>query len=158
MGEKEQGSEITVFDVANYFLSKESMSPKKLQKILYFAYAWFLYINSEDANNINALFNEKPQAWVHGPVFKTVYDKYKDFKWNKIPKYTKKISTIDDETKKLLDKIWEKYGGYDADELEATTHREEPWRKAREGVGALDISNKEIDDRDIFEYYAQIAG
>lgn len=154
--EQKQGT--TISDVANYFLSKESMTPKKLQKILYFTYAWFLYLNSEDADSINTLFDEKPQAWVHGPVFKTIYDKYKDYKWNKIPRYTDEIKNIDDETKKLLDKIWEKYGSYEADELEVVTHRETPWQKAREGVGALDISTKEIDDKDIFEYYAQIAG
>ena len=35
-------SEMTVSNVAKWFLSKESMTPKKLQKIVYYAYAWFL--------------------------------------------------------------------------------------------------------------------
>lgn len=157
MSSSESKNEDDIFDVANYFLSKESMSPKKLQKILYFAYAWFLYLNSDDIEHINTLFMEKPQAWVHGPVFKRIYDKYKGYKWNNIPKFTKEIKSIDDNTRRLLDKIWEKYGEFEADELEVVTHREDPWRKAREGVGALEISNREIDDKDIFAYYEQIA-
>lgn len=158
MGDSKKEGKDFIFDVANYFLSKESMSPKKLQKILYFAYAWFLYINSDDIDNLNTLFEEKPQAWVHGPVFRSIYDRYKDYKWNNIPKYTKEIKSIDEDTRKLLDRIWGKYGGFEADELEAVTHREDPWIKARAGVGILEISNKEISDRDIFAYYGKIAG
>lgn len=157
MGDSKNTDKEFIFDVANYFLSKESITPKKLQKIMYFAYAWFLYINSEDIDNLNPLFNEKPQAWVHGPVFRSIYDRYKDYKWNNIPKYTKKIKSIDEGTRKLLDKIWEKYGGFEADELEAVTHAEDPWRKARSGVGALEASSEEIDDREIFLYYEKIA-
>ena len=31
--------------IANWFLQKEAMSPKKLQKLVYYAYAWNLIVN-----------------------------------------------------------------------------------------------------------------
>ena len=31
---------VTVFDVAQWFLAKESMTHKKLQKLIYYYYAW----------------------------------------------------------------------------------------------------------------------
>ena len=68
----------TVFEVANFFLSKESMSPKKLQKLVYYAYAWTLAILNEDELNIDyTLFDEPLQAWVHGPVCPDLYYDHK---------------------------------------------------------------------------------
>ena len=55
-----------VEDVANYFLSKKSMSPKKLQKIVYYAYGWTLALLNEDIKALdNRLFNEPIEAWIH---------------------------------------------------------------------------------------------
>lgn len=30
----------SVFDIANWFLTKEAMTPKKLQKLVYYYFAW----------------------------------------------------------------------------------------------------------------------
>ena len=46
--------------VIDFFLSKESMSPKKLQKMLYYAYAWTLALLNEDEDHLeNKLFDGK---------------------------------------------------------------------------------------------------
>ena len=38
----------TVYDVANWFLANvENVTNKKLQKLVYYAYAWFLVFNNE---------------------------------------------------------------------------------------------------------------
>ncbi|MGN0639342.1 MAG: Panacea domain-containing protein [Oscillospiraceae bacterium] len=71
-----------ITDVANWFLSKESMTHKKLQKLCYYAQAWGL-----------ALFNlritdSRFEAWVHGPVSPGLFQLYKEFYWHPIPRYT----------------------------------------------------------------------
>lgn len=43
---------LTVFDIANYFSSKEDMTHKKLQKLVYYAYAWYIALNNEVSSNI----------------------------------------------------------------------------------------------------------
>ncbi len=41
-----------------------SISPLKLQKLLYYIQAWFMVFYGRD----NTLFRDVPQAWVNGPV------------------------------------------------------------------------------------------
>ena len=77
----------TVDNVADYFLSKESMSPKKLQKLVYYGYAWTIALLNDTAEDIHfKLFESDIEAWVHGPVVPELYQKYKDFGWHDIPK------------------------------------------------------------------------
>ena len=53
--------------VAQYFLSKESMSLKKLQKLVYYAYGWTLALLNESLENMEYhLFPNRIEAWVHG--------------------------------------------------------------------------------------------
>ena len=71
-------NEITAIMIAKYFLTKESMTQKKLQKLVYYAYAWYIVSFNNNVNRIkHLLFIEKPEAWVHGPVFRTLYDAYR---------------------------------------------------------------------------------
>ena len=122
-------------EVSKYFLSKttnedyengEGISNLKLQKLLYYSQKAYYSIYGE------ALFDDKIQAWTHGPV---VYDVYHNFK-----KYgNKKIDIIEEkdfiENKKEVDKnllvldfIWEKYGEYEAWALSNKTHEEKAYK------------------------------
>ena len=69
----------TVLDVAQWFLAKEPMTHKKLQKLCYYAQAWHLALLNEP------LFNENVEAWIHGPVIPALYAKYADYGWSDIP-------------------------------------------------------------------------
>lgn len=72
--------------VAQYFLSKESMSLKKLQKLVYYAYGWTLALLNESLENMEYhLFPNRIEAWVHGPTIPDLYHKYKSYGWNDIP-------------------------------------------------------------------------
>lgn len=43
----------TVYDIANWFLSNlENVTNKKLQKLVYYAYSWYLVFNNESAEDI----------------------------------------------------------------------------------------------------------
>ena len=71
-----------VSKVANFYLSKQSMSPKKLQKILYYAYAWTLALLNDDEEHLNnRLFDSKFEAWVHGPVNREIYNRFNPAKY-----------------------------------------------------------------------------
>jgi len=143
-----------VFKCAEYFLSIEEMTHKKLQKLVYYSYAWFLTLNNDNSNELtNKLFSTQPQAWVHGPVFSNLYQKYKQYRWTYITKLNQS-ENIPPELEKFLLMIWENYGQFDADQLEMLTHAEDPWKetfsKSDDGSGG----SSTISDELIFTYYS----
>ena len=149
--------------VAEWFLSMASMSNKKLQKLCYYAYCWFI-VFSNDAeviedntqHNLHVLGDEKFQAWIHGPVSQLLYKRYKEFGWIDIPKKPTKPN-ISEELESLLQQVWDTYGIYSADELELISHNETPWKNARKGKNPGEACFNIISDSDIFEYYSRLA-
>lgn len=141
-----------IYDVANYFLSKESMSHKKLQKLCYYAQAWHL------ANYKECLVQNRFEAWVHGPVSPDLYNKYRDWGWENIPKYRGKVIFENETTVFFLDEVYNVYGNYDADELEKITHREIPWINARKGVPIGAYCRNPILLSDMRDYYGERIG
>ena len=132
------------------------MTQKKIQKLVYYAYAWYIVNYNDNADNrINVLVAEKPQAWVHGPVFTSLYEEYKQYKRNFVPKIKNSILEKT-ELSEFLDQIWNVFGKYDGDELEFMTHNEKPWLNARNGMPAISPSNEEIDLKDIYNYYSSL--
>lgn len=153
-------SKLTPQIVAKFFLTKEELTPKKIQKLVYYSYAWFIALNNERPDSIaNKLFDEKPEAWLHGPVFRSLYKTYKNYGWTP----AKKERTIPKEigaNKDLvafLNKIWDTFGEYDADTLEYMTHKETPWKKARIEEKSLSSKRNQMRDSEIFLYYNAIA-
>ena len=63
-----------------------------------------------------------------------MYNKYRDYKWNDIPKPSANNFNFSDEEEEFLDDVYCKYGEFDGDELEILTHQELPWQEAREGL------------------------
>ncbi|GAD41456.1 hypothetical protein Javan59_0006 [Streptococcus phage Javan59] len=142
----------SIFDVSEWFLSKESMTPKKLQKLSYYFEAW-----------CHALFNRSLindthfEAWVHGPVSPELYNEYKEYGWNDIEQHKKDNSeTFEPKALELLQSVWLTYGDKSANELEALTHSEIPWRNARKGLEETEPSNNQISSQDMHEYYLSI--
>lgn len=142
-------------DVVNFFLSKSAMSPKKLQKLLYYAYAWTLALLNESVDDIqNRLFDEPIEAWIHGPVVPSIYFQFKDYGWNEIPQRSRFDESIfSTEVLDILNQVWEVYGVYTGNQLEAFSHREDPWIQARKGLASDDTSHEQLSDRVIFEYF-----
>jgi uncharacterized phage-associated protein len=136
--------------IANWFLHKESMSNKKLQKLCYYAEAWHQALY--DSTLIKGSHFE---AWVHGPVCPSLYEKYKDYGWNDIPKLKKK-PTIDQETNEFLEIVYNTYGHFTGHQLETLTHNEKPWQEAREGLGECEASNNVIKTAIMKEFYNSI--
>jgi len=145
-----------VEDVIKWFLSKSEMTPKKLQKLLYYAYSWYLTLQNESSDNLeNRLFDEEFEAWVHGPVIYKVYNQYRDRGYKPIEQFNGEVPKFDEDTEDILEQVWEVYGKYNGNELETITHQEAPWLNARKGYQPLDRCTEVIKDKDIFEYYIQ---
>ena len=144
-----------VKEVIDFFLSKASMSHKKLQKLLYYAYCWVLALMNESADNINLrLFNERIEAWIHGPVIPKVYSEYKHYgaeNISQIEKFNEKV--FPEDVLDILNQVWDVYGKFTGNELEAISHREAPYIVARNGIPAYAASNNRISDDIIFKYF-----
>lgn len=136
-----------VEDIADWFLNKESMSDKKLQKLTYYAVAWGWALL-----NRSIIKNDEFQAWVHGPVSPKLYAKYG---WNPILIQNRQL-TFDNQVNDLLESVWYTYGNKTANELEALTHTETPWQNARRDFKPNENSSVVISTKDMREFYLSI--
>ena len=146
-GEKQM---TTIYEVAKYFLSLDDMTHKKLQKLCYYAQAWFLALYDKP------LVNNDFQAWVHGPVCSELYSEYKKYKYNYIPKTEYSECTLSDEVIEHLNSVFSTYGDFSGDQLEILTHSEPPWIEARNGLEEWQPSKKTIDNNIMKSYYWSI--
>lgn len=140
---------MTIFDLANAFLSIEPQTHKKLQKLCYYAYVWYL------AQTDERLFDEQFEAWVHGPVCSRLYSEYRHNRglvgdWAVIPKYE---GHVDAEALSIAKWVYNAYGSFSGTDLEMLTHQEEPWIKARGNARPWERSCNRILDEDIKDYY-----
>lgn len=141
-----------VRNIAKWFLSRQPMTHKKLQKLCYYAQAWYCTLYDG-----TPLFEDEIQAWVHGPVVPTLFRIYADAKWNDIPQ----IDDFDEDTlpEKVLDvlrAVQNTYGDFDGDQLEILTHREDPWINARGSCKPLEPCTNVISCAAMREYYGRI--
>lgn len=132
--------------IGQYFLSKNlDLTDIQIQKLVYYAYSWYMVKHQGEK-----LFEERPQAWIHGPVFRSLFDNMKDYeKFRSSKNYEKLDATI----KTFLDIIYTVYGKYSGNELEELTHSETPWQNARKGLNPNEFSQNYIEDKDIMECY-----
>lgn len=146
-----------ITDVADWFLLKENMSNKKIQKLCYYAEAWSLALLDQDIANHSAF-----EAWVHGPVNRVLYKCFQGFGWHelKITNPEEVIARIKPlfttEQLEVLESVWDTYGEYSADQLEALTHTERPWLEQRTGLGKFESSNRLISSDTMKEFYRSI--
>jgi uncharacterized phage-associated protein len=118
----------------------------KLQKLLYYAQAWQLALHNK------ALFNDRIEAWVHGPVVPTVFREYRDFKWDPLP-VDQSRPEPNNEVRSHIAEVLAAYGKFDATQLEQLTHSEDPWKEARKGIPGDMASTNEISKESMLNYY-----
>lgn len=144
-----------IFLIANWFLSKESMSNKKLQKMCYYAYCWCIVILNDMEDSVDDIVcKDGFEAWIHGPVCRTLYSKYKCYGWDDIPKYNGQLN-LPLQVIEVLEEVWDVYGGFSATELERLSHSEEPWIEARKYVNDNEASSKKININTIYNFYSK---
>lgn len=147
--------ETTAKEVAKYFIkisnsSKNEITNLKLQKLVYYAQAWFVTLN-----NGNPLFDDPIEAWVLGPAIKSLFNTYRKYGSEPI-----KLSISDTDIHlsgdiiAFLDQVFNVYGQFKASELVQMTHSEDPWIKARASSDILKPSNVIITIKSMHEYYS----
>ena len=141
---------LSCFDIADYFiwLANETgsfMSNLKLQKLVYYAQAWYLALHDEP------LFAEDFEAWIHGPVISSLYQKYQPFGWKPILKEAN--PQLPEKIVQFLDEVAEEYFACNGYELERMTHFEDPWNQARAGLPPDEPSYEIIQKEWMREYY-----
>ncbi len=134
---------LTCKDVAEYFLSLQDedagdlISNLKLQKLVYYAQGCHLALYDEP------LFEDRIEAWLHGPVVPSLYREYKTYGAAPIPNPgDTDCSKFDDEEREFLDEVYHVYGQFSAWKLKNMTHEDGPWRVASENQEA--ISNRSM--------------
>lgn len=103
------------------------------------------------------IFHDDCQAWAHGAVYPKVYDLFKRFRYMPLPKVYQ-TAAFDEKELKVLDMVKQYYFDvYSAKALEKICHKEEPYKKAREGCTEGDLCNTIIHKEDIALYYNHIS-
>lgn len=126
----------------------ESPSPMKVQKLCYYAQGYHL------AEGYGELFTEDFEAWQHGPVVPSLWQKYRDYSWHPINEELE-MPELSSGLRDFLEEIVLSYGRYDGAALSTMTHRESPWKNAREGIDEMAGSNNPISKDSLQTFFAQ---
>lgn len=138
-----------IFSLAKAFLSISSMTHKKLQKLCYYAKAWYLALYDQN------LIPEQFQAWVHGAVQPALYHEYKQYGYEYIPRIIN-IADIPEEFLSFAQEIYDSYGNLSGDELEQINHQEYPWIHARGNCKPWESCNHEISETDMKDFFRKM--
>lgn len=143
----------SIHEVAKYMIENGSdVTPKKLQKLCYYAEAWHNALLGESLVNDSHF-----EAWVHGPVSPELYRTYREYGWMNIDKVERDVElTFNDKQTELLESVLETYDEFSGNELEALTHNESPWVNQRIGLNEMESSNNKISTDDMKTYYYSI--
>ena len=135
--------------IAAYIASKIEVTPLALQKILYYSQGFYMAFFGK------SLIKDDCQAWVHGPVFPDIYEKYRAFGRDVIQiDVDYDIEDIlDDDRRELLNAIINYFGYYSGPALEKMSHIELPWMTARIGLQTDENSNNIISRKSIKDYF-----
>ena len=141
----------------------DTISPKKLQKLLYYVEAWNL------VHLTKPLIEEDFEAWVHGPVLPSLYHELKQFGFNDLKVVADEFDTPDDLVSAIIDKnnvteeqleliysVLDKYGSMTSFQLELLSHNETPWIEAREGVPPHQPCNNIIPKPKMRAFYSSL--
>lgn len=150
INEEDIGEE-KIYIVTKYLISKcGDITPLALQKLLYYCQAFCKIFNGK------YLFDNDCQAWVHGPVFVDVYNKYSKFGGNIIDIKFDEISLDNQGEEDVIEYVAKYFGRYSGRTLEEMTHMERPWRDTRSGLRKTEGSNRIIDKELISLYFNSV--
>ncbi len=149
-GEKPAPSKVD--EVIGYLLFQcEDITPLALQKALYYVQGlYYAFMGS-------FLFAEDCEAWVHGPVYREIYNRYSGYHFDPIESGDEfYISKFTDLEKAVIDSVIQYFCCYSGKVLERFTHAEMPWIKTRGNLPADAHSNRIICKESIGEYFTAV--
>ena len=122
------------------------LSNLRLQKLLYYAQAWYLALYNQP------LFSDRFEAWVHGPTQPEVYAHFRHYGPCPITRPHSGIR-LSVKVEQHLQDVLEAYGGFSAFDLERLTQEEQPRREARGGLAPDEESTAVISTSTMKRYY-----
>lgn len=143
--------------VANSILQRDledghaSITPMKLQKLVYLFYGWYLAITGKQ------VLEDGFRAWQYGPVHRDLYHMFKHYGNTPITKCIEEWNGREYEVSfvprkgneifwDILDIVIEKYMHFSAGQLSAMTHKKgTPWDLANK-AGRVEIPDDEINE------------
>lgn len=144
-----------IYQVVNWFLSEATeetpITHLALQNLLYFSQGWNFVFNGE------CLFPNDCEAWIHGAVYRNIYENFKKFKSAPLPSIKKKVFLSEREKEVLSFAKKYYFDVYTARFMEQICHLEEPYRFTREGYKSNQNSEEIISKEQIQKYYLKIA-
>lgn len=114
-----------ITNVSRYICNKIEVTNLALQKLLYYVQLFTIGFFNKPA------FTSVCKAWKYGPVFGTIYYKYKKFD-KCIIEDNEIIEDIDEELLSVVNAVLKYFGCFSAYTLKELTYDEKPWIDARE--------------------------
>lgn len=138
--------------IIQYLLYKcEDITPLALQKVLYYVQGFYYAFEGR------FLFDEDCEAWVHGPVYRDVYNKYSSYRFDPIESVEDfDESVFSTSEKAIIDSIIKNFCCYSGKTLERFTHLETPWLHTRDGLPVNMNSNRIISKELIGKYFLEV--
>lgn len=141
--------------IAYIFSALHEVTPLTLQKLLYYIQGNYAAIYDKP------LFDAPCEAWVHGPVYRNVYNLFRDFKYNPIDDdrfvpLKERALPLTPEAKEVVDRVLDTFGMYSGKVLESITHKETPWLDARKGFLPDETSHAEISLDAMKSYFKKV--
>ncbi|HEY5584698.1 MAG TPA: type II toxin-antitoxin system antitoxin SocA domain-containing protein [Ruminiclostridium sp.] len=141
-----------VDDVIDYLLFQcEDITPLALQKAIYYIQGfYYAFMDS-------FLFTDDCEAWVHGPVYREIYNRYSGYRFDPIESNVEfDVSVFTDAEKAVIDSVIHNFCCYSGKILEKFTHSETPWLKTRGNLPADAPSDRTITKETIGEYFTAV--
>lgn len=147
-------------DLTMYILARlGKASQLKLQKLVYYVESWHL------AYFEKPILKEDFEAWVHGPVLRSVWSYFKERNIvslyndvvlkedSKEPLIQRIEGLLSKDQKELIDNVLDEYGDKTAFYLENLTHSERPWIEARGNCDQSDRCDTPISKETMKKFY-----
>jgi uncharacterized phage-associated protein len=149
-GQKARTSKVD--EVIGYLLFQcEDITPLALQKALYYIQGfYYAFMNG-------FLFTEDCEAWVHGPVYREIFNRYASYRFDPIEGHDEfDVTVFTDSEIAIIDCVIQNFCCYSGKMLERFTHSETPWLKTRGNLPADAHSNQIISKKIIGEYFTAV--
>lgn len=144
-----------IYLISKHIIAKmEDITPLALQKILYYIQGFSTYFFDKP------IFEDNAEAWVHGPVYREIYDRFSYYRYNPISKNEfesyNEIDSLNDKEVKLIDAVINNFGVYSGKTLEKMTHITIPWEEGRKELSEEEHSSNIIDITTMKDYFTNI--
>ena len=144
-----------IYLISKHIIAKmEDITPLALQKILYYIQGFSTYFFDKP------IFNDNAEAWVHGPVYREIYDRFSYYRYNPISKNEfesyNEIDSLNEKELKLIDSVINNFGVYSGKTLEKMTHITIPWEEGRKELSEEEYSSNIIDTDTMKDYFTNI--